>query len=359
MFYFCSMGTNTFGRLFNVSTFGESHGTHVGVVVDGCPAGLRLDFEKIQVELNRRKPQPKYSTERIEADLFEIISGINDTITTGAPICILIKNTDANAKEYVASKEKFRPNHADYTYFKKYGNYSQSGGGRSSARVTAGWVAAGAIAKQLLTSTHSITFLAEIDSIGAIKTDSKNCNYTTPIIEGIACYDAAALLKMQALLDDLKTKGDTTGGVVRCAIENVPVAWGEPLGYKLQAALAHAMMSINAAHAFEYGSGMSGTAMLGSEHNDAMKDGYFLSNYSGGIQGGISNGNTIAFRVGFKPISSIKIEQLTMDFNNENTKLKIEGRHDPCPVIRAIPIVEAMAAIVLADMFMFSKVSKL
>jgi chorismate synthase len=353
------MNTNSFGRLLNVTSYGESHGPHVGVVIVGCPAGLQLDLQAMQQELDRRKPGGNHASERNEDDVLEIVSGVDNTITTGAPICIIIHNKNTNGGDYTNLEHVFRPGHADYSYYHKYGNYHKAGGGRSSARLTAGWVAAGALAKQLLNVKNNLEFCGEIYQIGSIKINENNCDYSLKIKGNFECYDAENKLKMQAYLDQLKQEGDTTGGVIRCTIKNVPIGWGEPLGHKLSAALAHAMISINAAHAFEYGSGMAGTTMRGSEHNDAMQSDGFLSNHAGGILGGISNGNDLVFKVGFKPISSIKTQQQTIDNTGQNTTIAIAGRHDPCPVVRAVPIVEAMAALVLADMMLFNQLSKL
>ena len=348
------MAGNTFGKIFQLNTFGESHGQSVGGVINGCPSNLELDFKMIQHELNRRRPgQSTYTTQRNEADIVEFISGIFNGKTTGAPIAFLVKNTNQQSEEYEHLSNAFRPSHADFTYFSKYGNYDFRGGGRSSARETLSRVVGGAIAKQLLLKS-GITFHAYVTQIGNIKATEFN-NISLDKIESnpVRCPDSEAAEKMMKLIDKTAEKGDTLGGLIFCSIKNCPSNLGEPVFDKLQADLAKAMLSINAVKGFEYGSGFSGTEMFGSEHNDIFNSDFSTqTNNSGGIQGGISNGQEIYFRVGFKPVSTLMQSQHTVD--NEGNKVIIEGkgRHDVCVVPRAVPIVEAMAALVIADHWM-------
>jgi len=350
------MASNTFGTLFKLTTFGESHGEAIGGIIDGCPAGLALDFEAIQYQMNRRKPgQSKIVTQRKEADEVQFLSGIFEGKTTGTPIGFIIKNTDQKSKDYTHNNDVFRPSHADFTYFKKYGIRDYRGGGRTSARETANWVAAGAIAKQLLknisiqayTSSVGNLFLAKpYQDLDLSKTDSNI----------VRCPDANIAKAMIAKIAEIKKQGDTIGGTITCVIKNVPIGLGEPVFDKLHADLGKAMLSINAVKGFEYGSGFCGAQMTGSQHNDLFNtDGTTKTNLSGGIQGGISNGMDIYFRVAFKPVATILQKQETINSLGEKVEIQGKGRHDPCVVPRAVPIVEAMAALVLADFYLLNK----
>ncbi|MDT3402396.1 chorismate synthase [Mucilaginibacter terrae] len=363
------MAGNSFGQLFRITTFGESHGVAIGVIVDGCPAGLPVDIEFIQAELDKRKPgQSKITTQRKEADTVQILSGTFEGKTTGTPIAMLIPNEDQRSKDYSHNTDVFRPSHADYTYFTKYGIRDHRGGGRSSARETAARVAAGAIAKLLL-KTQGIEVLAHVSSVGKI--DAPNISITSAqefesIREAniVRCADPATAEEMIARIDEIRKQGDTIGGKVSCTITNCPVGLGEPVFDKLHADLGKAMLSINAVHGFEYGSGFTGSEMLGSEHNDIFikePDGSVktLTNFSGGIQGGISNGMPIEFKVAFKPVATIMTNQNTIDAEGNDAQIQGKGRHDPCVVPRAVLIVEAMAALVVADHWLRNKGSKL
>jgi chorismate synthase len=349
------MTGNSFGQLFRITTFGESHGEAIGVIIDGCPPGLELDQEFIQSELDRRKPgQSKITTQRKEADIFEILSGTFENKTTGTPIAVIIRNTDQKSKDYSHLADKYRPSHADFTYQEKYGHRDYRGGGRSSARETAARVVAGSIAKILL-SKFAITINAYVSQVGDIKLEK---NYSElNLISGedniVRCPDQDIAHEMIARIEEVRKAGDTIGGIISCVISNVPAGWGDPVFDKLHADLGKAMLSINAVKGFEYGSGFSGVTMKGSEHNDLFyKSGEKTAtrtNYSGGIQGGISNGEDIYFRTAFKPVATIMQPQLTIDSSGNEVEVEGKGRHDPCVVPRAVPIVEAMAAIVLAD----------
>jgi len=360
------MPGNTFGTLFRLTSFGESHGPAVGGVIDGCPAGLRLDLDRVRHDLSRRRPgQSHVSSARNETEEFEILSGLYEGQTTGAPLAFMIRNKDAISSDYDSIRDKFRPSHADYTYEAKYGIRDHRGGGRSSARETAVRVFAGAVARQLL-ALKGIEILAFVSAIGNISAEISHAGLDTAKIESspLRCPDTEADRKMLSLLEDLKREGDTTGGIITCLIRNAPAGLGEPVFAKLQADLAAACMSINAAHGFEYGSGFAGTSMKGSEHNDPFETddtGRIItsSNYSGGIQGGISNGMDIYFRVAFKPVSTLMRDQQTIDKSGKPVKINPGGRHDPCVVPRAVPIVEAMAALVLADHLLRNSNSKL
>ncbi|APY07049.1 chorismate synthase [Winogradskyella sp. J14-2] len=344
------MAGNSFGKLFKLTTFGESHGVAIGGIIDGCPSGLKLDFEAIQNELNRRKPgQSKIVTQRKEPDTVEFLSGIFEGVTTGTPIGFVIKNTNQKSKDYSHIKEVYRPSHADYTYDKKYGVRDYRGGGRSSARETASRVVAGAIAKQMLSSIKINAFTS---SVGDIFIDKPYQDLDFSKIESniIRCPDEASAEKMIAKVKEVKKQGDTIGGTVTCVLQNVPSGLGEPVFDKLHAELGKAMLSINAVKGFEYGSGFCGAKMIGSEHNDKFnEDGSTQTNLSGGIQGGISNGMDIYFRVAFKPVATTLQKQETINSKGETVVMQGKGRHDPCVVPRAVPIVEAMAALVLAD----------
>ncbi|GGW64062.1 chorismate synthase [Winogradskyella epiphytica] len=344
------MAGNSYGKLFKLTTFGESHGVAIGGVIDGCPSGLKLDFEEIQNELDRRKPgQSKIVTQRKESDLVEFYSGIFEGVTTGTPIGFVIKNTNQKPKDYSHIKDVYRPSHADYTYEKKYGIRDYRGGGRSSARETATRVVAGAIAKQFLSNIKINAFTS---SVGEIFIDKpyQELDFSKTESNVIRCPDEATAAKMIAKVEEIKKQGDTIGGTVTCVIQNVPVGLGEPVFDKLHAELGKAMLSINAVKGFEYGSGFCGAKMKGSEHNDLFNvNGTTKTNLSGGIQGGISNGMDIYFRVAFKPVATVLQKQEALNSSGELVEMQGKGRHDPCVVPRAVPIVEAMAALVLAD----------
>ncbi len=360
------MAGNSFGEIFRITTFGESHGKVIGVVIDGCPAGLEIDLDFIQQELDRRKPgQSAITTQRKESDTFEILSGIFEGRTLGSPIAVTIRNEDAKSDDYAHLKDAYRPSHADFTYEMKYGLRDYRGGGRASARETAARVIAGAIAKQLL-KTKGIETAAYVSSVGKIQLEKNYQQLDLSKIEAniVRCPDEETANRMIKLIQETKEKGDTVGGIISCVIKNTPVGLGEPVFDKLHADLAKAMLSINAVHGFEYGSGFAGTKMNGSEHNDVFEkssDDKIItqSNNSGGIQGGISNGMDIYFNVAFKPVATIMQSQTTIDKEGNETEIKGKGRHDPCVVPRAVPIVEAMAALVLADHLLRNKVSKL
>ncbi|WBL20793.1 chorismate synthase [Zunongwangia sp. HRR-M8] len=354
------MAGNSFGKLFKLTTFGESHGPAIGGVIDGCPAGLQLDFEAIQEELNRRKPgQSAIVTQRKEPDTVAFYSGIFEGQTTGTPIGFVIHNSNQKSKDYSHIKDAYRPSHADYTYDEKYGVRDYRGGGRSSARETASRVVAGAIAKQML---QDIKITAYVDSVGKISLEKPHYEVDFSLIETnpVRCPDKAKAQEMEAYIKQIRSEGDTVGGTVRCVISHVPKGLGEPVFDKLHAELGKAMLSINAVKGFEYGSGFEGTKMKGSEHNDLFnEDGSTKSNLSGGIQGGISNGMDIYFNVAFKPVATIMQNQETIDKEGKLVEMQGKGRHDPCVVPRAVPIVEAMAALTIADFLLQNKSSKL
>ncbi len=341
---------NTIGRIFRLTTFGESHGKAIGGIIDGCPPGIELDFEKIQLELDRRKPgQSKIVTQRKESDIVQFLSGIFEGKTTGAPIGFIIPNENQKSKDYSHIEEVFRPSHADFTYQQKYGNRDYRGGGRSSARETANWVVGGAVAKQILSG---VKINAWVSSVGDLFLEKPYQELDFSKIESniVRCPDEEVAAQMIEKIEKVRKAGDTIGGTVTCVIQNVPVGWGEPVFDKLHARLGQAMLSINAVKGFEYGSGFCGARMHGSEHNDLFnQDGTTKSNLSGGIQGGISNGMDIYFRVGFKPVATIMQQQETINSKGELVTMQGKGRHDPCVVPRAVPIVEAMAAMVLVD----------
>lgn len=361
--------SNTFGTLFKFTSFGESHGNAVGGVIDGCPAGLHVNMDFIYTELVRRKPGSlPNSSERKEDDEFEIVSGVFEGTTLGSPIAFLIRNKDANPADYDSLRNIFRPSHADYTYQSKYGLRDHRGGGRSSARETAARVVAGAFAKMFL-KPYGIKISAYVTQIGGISiADSYTTSGELTCCSDSLCYPGEeAAKKMDTLLAELKAKGDSTGGIITCMIKNVPAGIGEPVFGKLQSELAHAMLSINAAKGFEYGLGFKMASMLGSEVNDEFipdKEGDTIkiktkTNFSGGIQGGISNGEDIYFRVAFKPVPTIMKEQSTVDTDAKPVILKPRGRHDVCVVPRAVPVVEAMAALVIADQLLLNNVCRL
>ena len=355
---------NSFGKIFTITTFGESHGPSMGVIIDGCPAGLDLDENFIQTQLDRRKPgQSHITTQRKEADSFKILSGVFEGKTTGAPLSIIIENTDARSRDYNHLENTFRPSHADFTYQEKYGARDFRGGGRSSARETANWVAAGAVAKLLLAKLNVVVF-AHVSQVGDIKAPDHNTLDLSKADESIVrCADPATAEKMISLIERVKKEGDTVGGVITCVIKNSPVGLGEPVFNKLHAALGHAMLSINAVKGFEYGSGFSGTGLRGSQHNDVfIKEDdrtRTKTNNSGGIQGGISNGEDIYFNVAFKPVATIMHDQESVDVEGNAVTVKGKWRHDPCVVPRAVPIVEAMAALVMVDFWLLGRTSRI
>lgn len=349
------MAGNTFGTAFKISTFGESHGKGLGVIIDGCPAGLTIDEDFIQAEMDRRRPgQSKIVTQRKEADQVQILSGIFEGKSTGTPIGMIIFNADARSKDYSHIADKYRPSHADFTYQQKYGLRDYRGGGRSSARETAARVAAGAIAKIFLTA-QGIEVHAYVSQVGdlVLEKDYKDLDFSQTENTPIRCPDMDTAEKMIELIREVRKEGDTIGGVVSAVIKGCPVGLGDPVFDKLHADLGKAMLSINACKGFEYGSGFDGVKMKGSQHNDSFyqEEGQTktTTNYSGGIQGGISNGMDIYFRVAFKPVATIVSEQESVNEAGEKVKVTGKGRHDPCVVPRAVPIVEAMAALVLAD----------
>ena len=352
--------SNSIGSLFKLTTFGESHGEAIGGIIDGCPAGLKLDLDAIQGELDRRKPgQSKIVTQRKEPDQVEFLSGVFEGRTTGTSIGFQIKNTNQKSKDYSDIKDTFRPSHADYTYTKKYGLRDYRGGGRSSARETANWIVAGAVAKQLL---KTISINAYTSSVGTIYLEKpyQDLDFTKTESNMVRCPDADMADKMIKHIEKIKKQGDTIGGTITCVIKNVPIGLGEPIFDKLHARLGQAMLSLNAVKGFEYGSGFCGTEMKGSEHNDIFNtDGSTKTNLSGGIQGGISNGMDIYFRVAFKPVATLLQKYETIDSKGKKVKLQGKGRHDPCVVPRAVPIIEALAAMVLADFYLLDKAKKL
>lgn len=356
---------NSFGNIFRLTTFGESHGAGIGGIIDGCPAGLAIDLDFVQSELDRRKPgQSKITTQRKESDTVEFFSGIFEGQTTGTPIGFLVRNQDQHSNDYNNLKDVFRPSHADYTYIQKYGLRDHRGGGRSSARETIARVVGGAIAKQLL-SQLNISIQAYVNSVGSISLEKpyQELDLTKTEETIVRCPDAETAEKMIARIEEAGKNHDTVGGTISCVIKGVPAGWGVPVFNKLHADLGFAMLGINAVKGFEYGSGFEGTKLSGSEHNDIFvtENGSVktVTNHSGGIQGGISNGQDIYFNVAFKPIATLLKEQKTIDKNLNETVINPKGRHDACVLPRAVPIVESMAALVLADHFMMSKQSKL
>lgn len=344
------MAGNTFGKLFTLTTFGESHGEAIGGIIDGCPAGLLLDTEAVQKELNRRRPgQSAIVTQRKESDEVQFLSGLFEGKTTGAPIGFIVPNTNQKTDDYSHIKDVYRPSHADYTYDKKYGIRDYRGGGRSSARETISRVVGGAVAKQLMPEVKINAF---VSSVGDIFIDKpyQALDFSLTESNAVRCPDPATAEKMEAYIKEIRKDGDTVGGTITCVLQNVPAGLGEPVFDKLHAELGKAMLSINAVKGFEYGSGFCGARMKGSEHNDAFNpDGTTKSNLSGGIQGGISNGMDIYFRVAFKPVATLMQSQQTINTAGESVEMQGRGRHDPCVVPRAVAIVEAMAALVLID----------
>ena len=353
------MAGNSYGNIFKVTTFGESHGEALGGIIDGCPPGITINSEAIQHEMNRRKPgQSAIVSQRKENDEVQFLSGIFEGKTTGTPIGFIIANTNQKSDDYSHIKDNYRPSHADYVYEKKYGIRDYRGGGRSSARETASRVVAGAIAKQIISE---IKINAFVSSVGTIFIDKPYQDLDFSKIESndVRCPDEDTAQKMETFIKQIRKDGDTVGGTITCVIQNVPVGLGEPVFDKLHAELGKAMLSINAVKGFEYGSGFCGAKMKGSEHNDLHNtDGTTKTNLSGGIQGGISNGMDIYFRVAFKPVATIMKKQETLNNQGDLEFSQGKGRHDPCVVPRAVPIVEAMAAIVLADFFLLNKMYK-
>jgi len=354
---------NTFGNIYRLTTFGESHGKALGGIIDGCPSGIEIDNEFIQSELNRRRPgQSSITTSRNETDCVEFLSGIFEGKTTGAPIGFIIKNQDFNSSDYDYLEKVYRPSHADYTYYKKYGIRDHRGGGRSSARETVARVVGGAVAKTVLQKLK-IKITAYTSQVGPVKLQSpfKDLDLTTVDATPVRCPDTVLAKKMIDYIEQIKTEGDTVGGIITCICEGVPAGLGEPVFGKLHAALGNAMLSINAAKGFEYGLGFESVQYKGSEINDSFyrrSDGKIgtKTNYSGGIQGGISDGEPIYFRVAFKPVATLMKEQQTVNENGETITFQAKGRHDPCVLPRAVPIVEAMAAMVILDYYLMNGV---
>lgn len=349
------MSGNTFGKIFKLTTFGESHGEAIGGIIDGCPAGIELDFEAIKTEMQRRKPgQSAIVTQRKEEDEVQFLSGIFEGKTTGTPIGFLIPNTNQKSNDYSDIKDTYRPSHADYVYEKKYGIRDYRGGGRSSARETASRVVGGAIAKQII---PEIKITAFVSSVGDIFIDKPYQDLDFSKIESnpVRCPDEVTALKMENFIKEIKKQGDTVGGTIMCVIQNVSIGLGEPVFDKLHADLGKAMLSINAVKGIEFGSGFCGAKMKGSEHNDLFnEEGTTKTNLSGGIQGGISNGMDIYFRIAFKPVATLLQKQEVLTNTNKIIELQGKGRHDPCVLPRAVPIVEAMAALVLVDNYLLN-----
>ena len=351
---------NSFGNILRLTTFGESHGPAIGGVIDGFPAGVIIDFNAIQKELDRRKPgQSKIVTQRKEPDTVEFLSGIFEGKSTGTSIGFVIKNTNQKSKDYSHNTNIYRPSHADYTYDKKYGIRDYRGGGRSSARETANWVVAGALAKQLISHINIDAFTSSVGDI-FIDKPYQDLDFSKTENTIVRCPDESSAERMIQKIKEIKKAGDTIGGTITCVAKNVPVGLGEPIFNKLHAELGKAMLSINAVKGFEFGSGFCGAKMQGSEHNDIFNpDGTTQSNLSGGIQGGIANGMDIYFRVAFKPVATIMQNQATINSDGEATEIHGKGRHDPCVVPRAVPVVEALTALVLADFWLLNKTRKI
>jgi chorismate synthase len=356
---------NSFGQIFRLTSFGESHGKAIGGIIDGCPAGLEIDLKFIQDELDRRKPgQSKITTQRDESDQVEFLSGIFEGKTQGTPIGFIVRNKDQHSSDYNDLKDVFRPSHADFTYTQKYGTRDHRGGGRSSARETIARVVAGAVAKLLLKSA-GISIQSYVSRVGDIETGKSYTELDLSKIEDtiVRCPDADTAERMIARIEQAGRDHDTIGGVITGVIKGVPAGWGEPVFNKLHADLGFAMLGINAVKGFEYGSGFEGTRLSGSEHNDIFikteKGVRTKTNHSGGIQGGISNGEDIYFNVAFKPIATLLKEQNTVDKDENETVINPKGRHDPCVLPRAVPIVDSMAAIVLADHFLLHRINHL
>ncbi len=355
---------NTFGNIFTLTTFGESHGEAIGGVVDGMPVGIEVDLDFIQSELNRRRPgQSSITTSRQEGDVVELLSGVFEGRTTGCPIGFIVRNTNQHSQDYENMRQMFRPSHADYTYYNKYGNRDYRGGGRSSARITISRVVAGALAKLALRQLN-IQVKAYTSQVGDICLDRDYKKYDLSLTETniVRCPDPIKAAEMVQLITQVKAEGDTIGGVITCVVKGCPAGMGEPEFGKLHAALGAAMLSINAVKGFEYGEGFDGAAGRGSEQNDVFVNDYgkirTQTNHSGGIQGGISNGEDIYFRVAFKPVATLLREQSTVDIDGNPTKLTAKGRHDPCVLPRAVPVVEAMTAMTILDYYLLYKTVK-
>ena len=353
------MSSNSIGKIFSFSTWGESHGKAIGCIIDGVPPNIELSEKDIQPYLDLRKPgQSKYTTQRKEDDKVEILSGLFEGKTTGTPIGFVIKNKDHKSTDYSHIKESYRPSHADYVYEKKYGNRDYRGGGRSSARETACRVVAGSIAKQILSNIQINAYVSKVGSISINKPHTE-LDFNNIEKNNVRCPDLSTAKAMEELIMKVRKDGDTVGGVITCVIKNTPLGIGEPVFKKLHSELGAAMLSINAVKGFEYGSGFNGTQMRGSQHNDIINpDGTTKTNNSGGIQGGISNGMDIYFNVAFKPVATIMKNQESIDSEGKKTTIKGRGRHDPCVVPRAVPIVEAMAALVILDYMLINKSRK-
>lgn len=357
--------SNTFGKIFTLTSFGESHGAGIGGVIDGFPAGIAIDTDFIQQELNRRKPgQSKITTDRKEGDVVELLSGVFEGVSTGCPIGFLVRNTNQHSNDYENLRNVFRPSHADYTYTQKYGVRDHRGGGRSSARETISRCVAGALAKLALKQL-GVSIQAYTSQVGniALEKDYKLYDLNQTETNAVRCPDPVKAQQMEELIAGVKAEGDTIGGVITCVVKGCPVGLGEPAFGKLHAALGHAMLTINAVKGFEYGEGFDGVCQRGSEQNDIFfNDGGVINtrtNHSGGIQGGISNGQDIFFRVAFKPVATLLQEQPTVNKDGEDTMVKARGRHDPCVLPRAVPVVEAMTAMVLLDYYLMNKTTKL
>lgn len=357
---------SSFGKIFKISTFGESHGPAIGVNIEGLPAGVKIDPNQIQFELGRRRPgQSRITTQRKEADEIEILSGVFEGVSTGTPMAMVIRNKDQKSKDYSHIANQFRPSHADYTFQEKYGVRDYRGGGRSSARETVARVAAGAVAKQFIAQAFGAEFYAYVSQVGSLKLEKGYVDLDLDQIDDYAvrCPDRKMADKMFQLIDEVRKDQDTIGGIITGVIKNMPVGLGEPVFDKLHATLGKAMLSINAVKGFEYGSGFDGIKMKGSEHNDAFyQEGDRVrtrTNKSGGIQGGISNGEDIYFNVAFKPVATIMQDQESVDKGGNTATVSGKGRHDPCVVPRAVPIVEAMSALVIADFYLITRTNKL
>lgn len=350
---------NSIGKLFKLTTFGESHGIALGGIIDGCPSNINIDLDFIQSELDRRKPgQSKIVTQRKESDTVKFLSGIFEGKTTGTSIGFIVENENQKSNDYDHLKDAFRPSHADFTYDQKYGNRDYRGGGRTSARETVNWVVAGAVAKQII---PEIKINAFVSSVGEISINNPYQDLDFSLIESnpVRCPDLELAAKMEEYITQIKKEGDTVGGTITCVIQNVPIGLGEPIFDKLHAQLGKAMLSINAVKGFEYGGGFCSAKMKGSDHNDLFnEDGSTKSNLSGGIQGGISNGMDIYFRVAFKPVATLLQKQDVLTSDGKIIEQQGKGRHDPCVVPRAVPIVEALAAMVLVDFTLMDKASR-
>ncbi len=350
------MAGNTFGQVFRITTFGESHGVALGVIVDGCPAGLPISAEEIQHDLDRRKPgQSALTTQRRESDHVQILSGVFEDLTTGTPIAMVVQNEDMRSQDYAATKDLFRPGHADFTYWKKYGRRDYRGGGRASARETVARVAAGAIARKIL-AAQGIAIIGYVTQVGPVKITKKDFSAINQ--NALFCPDADAAEAMAAVIKEAQAKKDSIGALVEVLAQGVPAGLGEPVFDKLDADLAKAMMSINAVKGVEIGDGFRVVELRGSQNCDPITPTGFASNHAGGILGGISNGDEIVVRLALKPTSSIAIEQDTIDVHGRPAKIATKGRHDPCVGIRAVPIAEAMMALVLVDHFLRDRLSR-